>query len=507
MADINIGVNLIESLTTGMYKDARTIFREYVQNSCDAIDAAGGSGKIKITIDSDTGYIRIEDDGCGIEPINFKETLHNIATSGKSSDENKGFRGIGRLCGLAYCDRLVFTSMAKGSVCWMTFDAAKLRDKFYKGLKLSANQILDEITEFNSDAINKNLHGFTVELFGVKNPELLNVDGIINYLSFVAPVPYSADFTFASKIHEHAVALGFKIDEYEITVNDTQIFKPYRNIIASRGFRDELFDVSFRDFYDGGSLLAWSWIGLTGFRGQIRDSIEERALRLRKGNIQIGDETTLQKFFKEIRGTYYFVGEVFAAHKNLIPNSQRDYFIPNATRETFEKLLWDSEENPNPHAYFKKLYEIYHAASNLNSAKKKIRDYRDALDKFPIDSSKPLENIMRVKFKLIEAGDSAKTGWDKIQSAIAEAKKNPSDDLSRVVFHLTQNPDEITIPKRRITPPLVRLDGILNKIYRQVDSNTDTKKDFTAKILDAVCSGTDNETREIILAKILEALK
>ena len=444
MADINIGVNLIESLTTGMYKDARTIFREYVQNSCDAIDAAGGSGKIEITIDEAARYIRIEDNGCGIEPLIFKETLHNIATSGKSSDENKGFRGIGRLCGLAYCDKLVFTSTAKGSVCWMTFDAAKLRDKFYKRLKLSANQILDEITEFNSDAIDKNLHGFKVELLGVTEDALLDAEGIKKYLSEVAPAPYSPDFTFASRIHAHAAALGFKIDEYEITVNDTQIFKPYRNVISSRGFRDELFDVSFRDFYDGGRLLAWSWIGLTGFRGQIRDDIKERALRLRKGNIQIGGKNVLQDFFTEVRGTYYFVGEVFAADKNLIPNSQRDYFIPNGTRETFEAALRD---------YFKELYRLYHGASEINSAKKKIRDYRDALDKFPIDNSKSIENIMRVKFKLIEAGDKAKQAHFTIKQEIARARENPDDDLSRVVFYLMPNADEIIIPKRRITPP------------------------------------------------------
>ena len=131
MADINIGVNLIEILTTGMYKDARTIYREYVQNSCDALDKIGG-GKIEITIDADKGYICIEDDGCGISAADFEETLKNIAQSEKSSAVDKGFRGIGKLCGLAYCDKLIFTATAQGENISnsMHFDATNLQKNF-----------------------------------------------------------------------------------------------------------------------------------------------------------------------------------------------------------------------------------------------------------------------------------------------------------------------------------------------------------------------------------------
>ena len=45
-----------------------------------------------------------------------------------------------------------------------------------------------------------------------------------------------------------------------------------------------------------------------------------RGLRLRKENIQIGDDDALQKLFKEDRGHHYFIGEVFAISKDLIPN-------------------------------------------------------------------------------------------------------------------------------------------------------------------------------------------
>ncbi len=445
MADINIGVNLIEILTTGMYQDARTIFREYVQNSCDAIDKAGG-GSISIILNANDGYICIADNGCGIPAADFKETLRNIAQSEKSSAVDKGFRGIGKLCGLAYCDKLIFTATAKGEniANSMYFDAAKLQENFYVGSKVSAYDMLSKVTAFSKSSVDVNSHGFKVELFGVKTAELLDAEGIIKYLSFVAPVPYSAEFTFADKIRAHAESLGHKIDEYQITVNGTQIFKGYTNIISTRGFRDELFDVSFKNFYDGKNLLAWSWIGLTGFKGQIKSDIDSRGLRLRKGNIQIGDETALQGFFKEVRGTYYFVGEVFAVNSQLIPNSQRDYFVPNKERTAFEENLRE---------YFTELYRLYHGASDINSAKKKIRDYRDALDAFPVDGGKSVENIIRAKFKLIEAGDKAKQAQCNIHNEISEARKKSSDNLSRVILYLTRDTDEITISNKRIAPP------------------------------------------------------
>jgi molecular chaperone HtpG len=38
--NVIIGVNILEILTTGMYRDSRIIFREYIQNSCDQINIA-----------------------------------------------------------------------------------------------------------------------------------------------------------------------------------------------------------------------------------------------------------------------------------------------------------------------------------------------------------------------------------------------------------------------------------------------------------------------------------
>ena len=47
-SEIKIGKYTLESLTTGMYTDPKIIYREYIQNSVDAIEEAINNGYLKI---------------------------------------------------------------------------------------------------------------------------------------------------------------------------------------------------------------------------------------------------------------------------------------------------------------------------------------------------------------------------------------------------------------------------------------------------------------------------
>ena len=66
------------------------------------------------------------------------------------------------------------------------------------------------------------------------------------------------------------------------------------------------------------------WYGVSKFEKQIPTINPMRGIRLRKSNIQIGNENTFSAhdFYKEPRGCLYFVGEVFAVGKNLIPKGR-----------------------------------------------------------------------------------------------------------------------------------------------------------------------------------------
>ena len=117
-----IGKTVLETLTSGMYDDARFVFREYIQNAADQIDEAfelgilkeKSEGKIDIIIDYDNRKITIKDNATGVREKDVVRLLGDVANSQKDSTKRKGFRGIGRLGGLGYCDKLIFGSSYQG---------------------------------------------------------------------------------------------------------------------------------------------------------------------------------------------------------------------------------------------------------------------------------------------------------------------------------------------------------------------------------------------------------
>ena len=112
------------------------------------------------------------------------------------------------------------------------------------------------------------------------------------------------------------------------------------------------------------------WYGSAKFEKQIPVVNEMRCIRLRKENIQIGDESTIgyPKYFKEQRGNSYFIGEVFAVDTGLIPNARRDYFNQNPATKQFEKVL-------KPF-FYSELYNLYHYASKVRSAQKTMSNFQ-----------------------------------------------------------------------------------------------------------------------------------
>src|SRR5215813_13976059 len=77
---IIVGKDILEVLSSAMYVDPLAIYREYIQNSADAIDEAHrtsllptqGAGVIEIELDFDKRTVRIRDNGTGISAADFE---------------------------------------------------------------------------------------------------------------------------------------------------------------------------------------------------------------------------------------------------------------------------------------------------------------------------------------------------------------------------------------------------------------------------------------------------
>ena len=524
MSDYIFGANILENLTTGMYQDSKVIFREYIQNACDQIDKAvndeilqQGEAAIDMWLDRDQRKIVIEDKATGIPAASFQQTLGNIADSDKKIGEDKGFRGIGRLCGLAYCDKLVFKSSTKGedTVSVMVCDARKMRrliDENNRGKKYTANDVLHAINWFEREETNDiDSHFFRVELIDInpENTDLLDFPQVKDYLSFVAPVPYQNCFHYRTEVYKHAQDIGVKIDEYNIRLNGEPIFKKYTTILkdSSTGSKyDEIFDVHFQDFHQNEELIAWMWVGVSRFQQAIPKRNQMRGLRLRKENIQIGGEDALQKLFKEDRGNSYFIGEVFAVDKALIPNSQRDYFNENPARAYFEREL---------RRYFnEELHKIYRDGSTINSSYKKIDTYEKKEAEFKEKDTagvfvdeKHREREMKVVLESKKDADNARERIEKM--------RDKADGLMQKVIQRI----EVERPKPVISnmvPPVISLnndDGEETEKPR-MSRRTDRLSQFNkaerkliSKIFSIITTAIDSKTAEMIISRIEEGLQ
>ena len=359
---VQVGKYTLESLTTGMYSDPKIVYREYIQNSVDSLEHAVSLGmleqqgmRIDIIVNADESYISIKDNGTGISAAEAAQTLMNVGSSKKRNANNRGFRGIGRLGGMSYCNTLVFTTSAENEKVKtvVSFDCKKLRHLLvpgeYEDMSLSA--VLEEITTIETFPEKEEKHYLCVEMVDVNGfSDLLDIDAARSYISQVAPLPYqSRHFIYTSQLKSYLSDNGYIVEEFPIFVGENEsdlepVYKPNKSRFRSdRGKRtvDEISSMKYFNVTVDGELYALGWYGNCGWYGFLSEK-EISGFRVRKGNILLGDRHTMNAIFKEARFNGWTQGEIFIVTDKLIPNARRDDFEQNDAYYKFMEALSNS---------------------------------------------------------------------------------------------------------------------------------------------------------------------
>lgn len=335
-----VGKDVLELLSTAMYVDPLTIYREYVQNAADAIDQARegrhDAGRIEITLDPAARSATIRDDAAGIPASDFRRVLTSVGASMKRGTEARGFRGVGRLSGLAYARTVTFQSRAAGEerVSTMTWNCQALRTALRDPTdKRDLASIIDAITT-TTVADEAGDPYFEVRLEGVArqgDDRVMSPGAVADYLREIAPVPLDPSFSHAGAIADRLggiVALG----DLKITVNGGEpLTRPFRDEIPVDGGRPlRLREIAFVEVVsiDGG-VAAVGWVAHHDYEGAINPSTHVRGLRIRVGDVQIGEAGVLADVFPETRFDAWTVGEVHVLDPRIIPNGRRDDFERN----------------------------------------------------------------------------------------------------------------------------------------------------------------------------------
>ena len=420
----HFGAFVLETLTLGMYGESRNAIREYIQNGFDSLRQAISDGlvseadaKIEITLDTEQQRLSIRDNGGGLRTENAVSVLASVGASNKDYRRNAGFRGIGRLAGIVFCDRLTFTAKAAGQArrTVVTFDAKKLREKMapHGTYEADAAQTLESCVDAKyEDDASIDGHFFEVELLGFFNPpaEAGNFDALKSFVSQVSPLPYGPDFPHKQAILERARAENFDIEWVRIFVRDggggfEELFKPYGPDV---GVKKDRVPITI-DFVVSPRAKWWGWIGRKRVSGAIKDT-QSKGVRVRVRNIQIDGTDIIRDIFAvshrggKPRTSYsrfvdWYVGEIHVKPNAAIPNARRDGFEEDPAWEAIRDELDELVGTP----YGKLAYRTSTADQlSLDRLNKRLVEFRRTAD--------PLIAQQRAD-------------WDIVSQAVAEANE------------------------------------------------------------------------------------
>jgi hypothetical protein len=494
---ITVGKDILEVLSTAMYVDPLAIYREYIQNAADAIDEARRTnvlspkqtGTVEIEIDIEKRTVVIRDNGTGIPADEFESRLTSFGASVKRGTNSRGFRGVGRLSGLAYSQELLFRSRAAGEplVSELRWDCRKakalLRSADFSG---NLGDVVAQCVQGRCiDGKKRPEHFFEVELRNIprlRNDWLLNPTVIEDYLSQVAPLPFAPQFRFANDI---TAMLGERVGLTNITLKVggkvEPTFRPHRDSFDISGGKDnfeELQKITVPG-YDGGT-AAVGWVLHHGYKGAVPDS-NLKGLRLRSGNIQIGTSGILEDLFSETRFNSWSVGEIHVIDSRIIPNGRRDHYeqnvhytnlinqlsplareISNRCRTSSAKRNWLRQFELQKSGVLERVQIIRQGSVTATERKRLETDIGSALqtmgkiaDKAALSEARPLlrRDLKKLEYRLTTL--KGRTFGAKPLAALPPSQRRASERIFSLIYECS--------PNRVVAKSLV--DKILSKLF------------------------------------------
>jgi len=341
-----IGSYVLESLTTGMYGESENAIREYVQNAFDAVRSAvhmkllsDDTARISVTL-SGRDQITVYDNGIGIAGTAAYKTLTSIGASKKDRQKQAGFRGIGRLAGIAFCDLLTFRTKAAGEEIesTVTFDCKTLRVGMNDGSSKLVELLQSAVRFTQTPSSFPSSHFMEVTLSGLDDaPEVFkDVDRLRMYLAETSPVPFDPAWTRGLQIGAYAKDKDWPIETAQLVLGTSAltmkpIYKLYKETYPTTGARIQSIE-SIEYFFDP-QRQWWAWVGHSNMSGNFKDK-NVHGIRVRVKNIAIDKTTIFDELFASVQRSFarfnsYYVGEVHINPALLIPNARRDGFEDN----------------------------------------------------------------------------------------------------------------------------------------------------------------------------------
>ena len=439
-----LGGFILETLTIGMYGESRNAIREYVQNGFDSIQRARELGLLKanqghLDVELTADGLSIRDDGVGLSAKTAANTLTSVGASKKDYRTNAGFRGIGRLSGIVFSDRVTFTTKTKGEAeqTVVVFDGEMMREGMAPGVggSRSAEELLKDCVSVHVEPSTEiNRHFFEVRLDRLKDApaECTDFHQMKAFLCQVAPVPYHTEFPFREEILKAAAEHNLPIDTVSLYLHESgkqpaAIYKPYGRNYSTEASRVELSGIEKKESSSG---HWWAWIGKKRNSGAYTDPLV-KGLRIRLKNIQVDGTEIMREIFQKQAPSYirfqdWFIGEIFADPRYLVPNARRDGFEENANWKEMRTELGKLAQKLG-----RESYDVSSGAQlSIEALEKNLADIKK---KFEQQKKGGFKNVDR----LISLSEKITTYTKRIAQASQEADLATTARLQAVAAELT----------------------------------------------------------------------
>ncbi|MCY4623951.1 MAG: ATP-binding protein [Chloroflexi bacterium] len=322
-------------MTSGIFDDPLAIYREYIQNAVDELSRQNEvDGQVEITIDQRQRRVSICDNGPGLTYQECLEDLVPISQSKKFLGRDRGFRGIGRLAGLAFAESVTFLTRASAHtpVTRVAWSKAEHQNRS-NPMRSKESDVHDWVRVEVLDDFDYPEHFFRVDLEKISRHAagaLLNREAVRGFIAETCPVPLAPDFPFCNEVWEIFPPQQAPYS-LQITLDgeDQPIMRQYGSAIALADKKEDRFyeiEVVRVPSIDDKEDAAVGWIAHSSYLGAIQKGSRVRGLRARLGNIQVGDERVFDHLFEEERFNRWCVGEVHVLDSRIVPNGRRDYF-------------------------------------------------------------------------------------------------------------------------------------------------------------------------------------
>lgn len=412
----SVGKDQMRQYMGGLYENSMVIYREYLQNACDAVELALEAGlipnrkqaNIAVVIDQYNKTITIKDVGIGVDRDHIGPYLVDVASSPKYNKQLVGRHGIGRLNGANYCDAIIYETSAAGEPIKSTlvWDVKKAKEICADdSFDMDTPQIIDAVTHLQPEQPEDvDAHYCNVTLVNVNDPHLMDEDAVKAYVAEIVSVSYSLEFMENMLFPALTIPSNQPFEKkfnslwtYEVTVNTTPIEKTYQS-----EFGDAKIGVMqcFRLVDEKTSEeLGWGWYALNKSAKQLND-LPFSFLRARHNNFQVGSKELLNGYHYGA-GAKYIIGELHVTHPEIEPSTSRDGFIGGPVKRRLETAL---------RKFLKGVYTQYDKASHFRS------DVIDVIGKAEME-------IARLKLQNKNADTAEKTkNKEQIKKRIEEKK-------------------------------------------------------------------------------------